>query len=102
MEEYNAVKGNSEFYGPQEPREQADEREKEQNAVFSELPIIQKVIKHLEDAVEFYSKIDSISEEVLTTPADFMHVVMGNKLAVDTLNKEIEALRLLVKEHTES
>lgn len=84
-----------------EPVEQKEERAKEQNEVFSELPIIAKVIKSLEESIQFYNSNDGISDDVLTTPAVFMHVVQGNKQAVAILRAEKMKLESLVREHAD-
>lgn len=85
-----------------EPLSQVRERKKEQDQVLSGLPQIKQTIKSLEDSAEFYEKsVEAVAEEYLTKPDEFMHIVMGNKIAAKNLRIEAEKLKSLVTEYTE-
>ena len=60
----NIYKASSQFVLGGEPDEQRDEREKEENAVFAEYPVMSEAITMLEDLAKQYESVLTIPKEI--------------------------------------
>jgi hypothetical protein len=87
------------YFGISVPDDQKREQETEKADVLNALPILEKVIGHLDKKIIQYSSINGVSDEVLTNPEEFMHAITANKIVVSILVSEKEALESLVKEY---
>lgn len=87
---------NGEFFG--EPADQKDKRTKDENQIANLMPLISDMVKRFKERITFYSTNEGITDEVLTSPEEFMHVVASNKLVVDALISEKEYLEGLIKD----
>lgn len=85
------------FFGLSVPVEQEAEDDKTKADVFSEAPVIQAIIDRFTERIAFYASVDSI--ESFTDADEFMHVTAANKLAVELLRQEKEALELLIDQY---
>ena len=99
MQDDNVYPNQGDYFAPIAPEEQEREQQIEKADVISGMPVIQKVIEHFNERILFYSQVQSISDEVMTNPDEFMHAVATNKLTVNCLVNEKERLEGLVKEY---
>ena len=99
MQEDNLMPRQGEYFGMTVPDDQTNAENKEKSEVTNELPVIDTVLKHLDKSIKFYSSVESISDDVLTNPDEFMHIVAANKLVVSILKTEKENLKTLVSEY---
>jgi len=87
-EEYNPYPLNGQYFTPTVPQEQKQAAEDERDEVLTQLPLIKKVLKRLDDKISFYESVNSIPDEVKTKPDEFMHLYAANKLTCDNLKQE--------------
>lgn len=87
-------------YRPLEPTNQILEKQKIEAQVVKALPLIQELLTRFEEKVAFFKSIDSVPEDVLTIPDEFMHIVAANKLVAGMLEAELNYMRELVEEHS--
>lgn len=86
---------------PVEPVAQQLEKLKTDAQVVKALPLIQDILDRFNEKVEFFKSVESIPEDVLTLPDEFMHIVAANKLVASMLQAELNYLEDLVAEHAE-
>lgn len=86
-------------YRPSEPTLQQIEKAKEAAQVQKALPLIQDILDRFAEKIEFYKSVDSVPEEVLTFPDEFMHYIATNKLVASMLQAELDYLNELVEVH---
>lgn len=68
---------------------EAKERKVESDEqILEQLPVLQDVITHIDKQITFYDSVNSIADDVLVHPEQFMHVVAANKLTADNLRQE--------------
>jgi len=63
------------------------------------MPIIEDLLIRFEEKIAFYGSVESVPEEVLTLPDEFMHIVTANKIIKGLLEAELDYLQDLVKTH---
>jgi len=63
-----------------------NERSKEQ--IVEQLPLVKEVLAHLDKQIAFYDSVNSVPDEVLLKPEEFMHLIAANKLTVQNLRAE--------------
>lgn len=97
--EENLYPRSSQFYSPNEPKEQKEERDKEKEAVLASEPIIKAVIERLQGRIEFYSSVDSVPKELIGSPTDFMHQIAINKGMKAELLAEKEGLENMLTDY---
>jgi hypothetical protein len=90
---------NSTYYNPTAPAEAKQEERKEKGMVLSAMPLIEDMIKHLEERIHFYETVDSIPAEVRTDTRLFMLRVEANDLAKENLKSEKEYFEQLRDEY---
>jgi len=86
-------------YRPTEPSTQVADRAKESAQTLKAMPIIEDLLIRFEEKIAFYGSVESVPEEVLTIPDEFMHIVAANKIIKGLLEAELDYLRDLVKTH---
>lgn len=85
---------NGSYFLPREPKDQIIARQKEKAKTLEALPIIENVIKHFNDRIEFRNKIDSINVQVNDDPALHQKMMHVNEL----LKQELEVEKALLEE----
>lgn len=75
-----------------EPETQKVERDVEVTKTLAQLPVLEAEVEHLESRIAFYESVNSIPEESLVRPDDFMHIVASNKLTAQNLKNERDDL----------
>jgi hypothetical protein len=66
--------------------------------LMEQTPLIRQVLGHIDQKIKLLEKSTNISDETLTNPEKFMHVVAGRKVAIATLEKERDYLQRKVKQ----
>lgn len=90
---------NGAAFAPTEPIEQQQERDAEKGKLLEALPLVEDIINHFKDRVDFYGSVDSIPDEVKTKPDEFLIIHNANQLVRDNLVVEIEWLEGLLAEY---
>lgn len=98
----NLYPNDGQYFSPTEPKDQREAREAEENELFSALPLIKAMIGRLEERITFYGSVESVPDDVLVHPEEFMHVVAANKLVKQNLESEKDFLEDLVQEHVKT
>jgi len=86
-----------EFFGVPVNEEQKQEIKQDKAQAVQAKPVIKKALKYLDELIVFYGSIESISDDVLTNPNEFMHVVAANKLTKQSLVQVREYLNGLIE-----
>lgn len=81
------------------PVQQQVEEATEQSQTVKALPILRDLITRFENRVKFYNTLDSIPEDVLTLPDEFMHLVAAHKLTGQMMQAELDYIKELVEDH---
>jgi hypothetical protein len=79
-------------YLPTEPERQAVERDDEIKRTLAAIPVLNDEVTYLDSRIAFYESVHSVSDEALTNPEVFMHIIAGNKVAAQNLTIERDAL----------
>lgn len=95
----NLYPNNGEYFSLRAPRDQLVEAKQEEREAYSHVKLIKEMVGRLEGRVAFYASVDSVPDETLTNPEEFMHVIAANKLTRENLKRELEGLEVLIKEH---
>lgn len=86
---------NGEYYD--EPKDQKDDRKKDRAKAFDATALIEELLAHKEERINFYRSIDSITT---TDDTDkFMHQIEANKLVVAELELERSGLQDLYERY---
>lgn len=88
------------FAIPAEPMEQQRDRAEEKSKVNANKKPIEEIIARLNDRIEYYNTIDSISTDVMTKPEEFMRQWEVNKQTQVNLIMEKEYWEGLLKTHS--
>lgn len=84
------------YFLPREPKDQAIGRKKETAGTLEALPILQDLIRRLDERIAYYEKNSSVPEEVRTDPLQFLIVQNSYTLAAKTLISEKEYIEGLI------
>ena len=88
LEEYNPYPLSGQYFTPTVPAAQQEAKEQAREEALKQVPLLQKVLKRLDQKIAFYDSVNSIPDEVKTKPEEFMHLVTANKLTRDNLMQE--------------
>lgn len=91
MNEDNAYPTDGTFID-RKPKSVEREQSQERKDALTDVPV-KKAIEALQKAIELYSSVDGIPDEVMVEPEKFMHVVLANKIAVQNLILEKNKLQ---------
>lgn len=91
--------GNSETNYFEEPVEQIQERNEEKAMVKSGLALLEKMIAHFDERIEFYQSNLSIKSDVETNPEVHLRTVIANRIVAANLTEEREYLDSLKRAH---
>lgn len=97
----NLYPNDGQYFSLSEPQDQKDEKDSEQNDVLSLLPTLKDFVKRMDDKIAFYKSVDSIDDEQLLDPEEFMHVIAANKLVAKCLTAEREYFKGLMDEYVQ-
>lgn len=92
------VRPNDTAHFLQEPVEQAVERKKQKANTLEALPILQDLLKRLEERIAFYDSVSSIDESVRTDPQAFLIAHNSNTMMVQVLTSEKEWIESLLED----
>lgn len=82
----------------QEPSEQIIERKKQRAKTLEALPILQDLLKRLDERITFYESVHSIPDEVRAKPKQFLIVHNSNTRMAEILTAEKEYIESLMEE----
>lgn len=81
-----------------EPAAQAEERQKEEAALFNELPMLKRIHEHLEAQITKYSSLSSIPKELRLDTQKLSVLVDSNAETTQTLTAVKEFIELVAGE----
>lgn len=87
-EEYNPYPLNGQYFTPTIPTPQRQAKEQAREEVLSQVPLLRKVLKRLEQKIAFYDSVNSVPDVVKTKPEEFMHIIAANTLTRNNLQQE--------------
>lgn len=102
MEPDNLMPNDGTFMGgvPLEPTEQVIERQKERAKALEAKGVIEDIIAHFDERIDYLGRIDSIQNVSVTTKTvDFQRAFMVNKLLKQAMEEEKELLIELLSVH---
>lgn len=88
--------GDSSYYLPTEPKDQEIERKKERAKTLQDEKVLKKLVKQLEERIEFYSRIDSIDVDVNTDTQKFFIAYQAAAATRQNLIAELEGIKSLL------
>lgn len=96
MSEDNLYPNNGDTFFQDEPTEQKEEREELQSQVRAELPIIDKVIKHLQERIDYYGDVNSLPNITGVSPDAYVIEARRNAEVRQVLEREKEDLETMI------
>lgn len=90
------------YFAPREPEQQVIARQKEKAKTLEALPILKDLLKRLNERVDFYGSVDSIPDDVKTSPKQFLIIHNANELTRDNLRAEMEFIAGLLEQYAKS
>lgn len=67
------------------PFAEVDEKDSETKQAEVAHDILVEILDHLDERIEFYGSVDSVSDTTMINPDEFMHTIAANKLTRNNL-----------------
>lgn len=96
MDEDNVYPNDSSYFMSREPRDQVLGRKKEKAQTLEALPILQDLLKRLDEKITYYEANSSIPDDVRTDPQKFLIVHNSYTIAAEHLKDMKEYLQGLI------
>lgn len=65
-----------------------EKNKRSEEQIIEQLPLLKEVLAHLDKQIAFYDSVNSVPDEVLLKPDEFMHLIAANKLTAKNLRAE--------------
>lgn len=98
MQPDDLYQNDSTFFYANEPKDQRIGRKSEKAQTLEALPILEGLVDHLAEQVEFLGSVDAMPKELKTQPTKFMNYHNANEMARNILLAEKEYIEGLIEE----
>ena len=82
-----------------EPEEQSIERQKEKAATLQALPVLQELVEHFDERIEFRNQLSSVEVDLEQDPALHQKMCAVNQLLAEQLRQEKQFIEDLLEVH---